>query len=93
MAVLRQPGGVPHRGLRGDHEQGQLPEPAVERGAGLEHGADGQDCRTPACGRGVVSDEDLARISPLAYAHVIPNGTYLFDRAHHRANIVPTTLP
>ena len=37
--VLRQPGGVPHGGLRGDHEQGQLPEPAVERGAGLEHGA------------------------------------------------------
>ena len=27
-----------------------------------------------------VSDEDLARISPLAYAHVIPNGTYVFDR-------------
>jgi TnpA family transposase len=24
--------------------------------------------------------EDLARVSPLAYAHVIPNGTYHFDR-------------
>jgi hypothetical protein len=27
-----------------------------------------------------VLDEDLARISPLAYAHVIPNGTYHFRR-------------
>jgi hypothetical protein len=25
--------------------------------------------------------EDLARISPLAYAHVIPNGTYVFNRS------------
>jgi TnpA family transposase len=28
-----------------------------------------------------VSGEDLARISPLAHAHVIPNGTYVFDRS------------
>jgi len=28
-----------------------------------------------------VSDEDLARISPFAYAHVIRDGTYVFDRA------------
>jgi hypothetical protein len=28
-----------------------------------------------------VSDENLARISPLAYAHVIPNGTYVFDHS------------
>jgi hypothetical protein len=40
-----------------------------------------------------VSDADLARISPLAYAHVIPNGTYMFDRAHRRIGIVPDTLP
>ena len=33
-----------------------------------------------------VSDEDLARISPLAYAHVIPNGTYVFDHSR-RGNI------
>jgi Tn3 transposase DDE domain len=39
-----------------------------------------------------VSDEDLARISPLAYAHVIPNGTYVFDRAHRRIGIVPDML-
>jgi hypothetical protein len=25
------------------------------------------------------SDEDLTRISPPAYAHAIPNGTYMFD--------------
>jgi Tn3 transposase DDE domain len=29
-----------------------------------------------------VADEDLARISPLMYQHVIPNGTYHF--AHHK---------
>jgi hypothetical protein len=28
----------------------------------------------------VIPAEDLARVSPLAYAHVIPNGTYHFDR-------------
>jgi TnpA family transposase len=40
-----------------------------------------------------VLDEDLARISPLAYAHVIPNGTYVFDRSHQKANIRPNVLP
>jgi hypothetical protein len=40
-----------------------------------------------------VSDEDLARVSPLAYAHVIPNGTYVFDRAQRGVNIAPNTLP
>lgn len=29
---------------------------------------------------GTMSDEEVALISPLAYAHVIPNGTYFFDR-------------
>jgi hypothetical protein len=28
----------------------------------------------------VIPAEDVARVSPLAYAHVIPNGTYHFDR-------------
>lgn len=28
----------------------------------------------------VVRDDDLARVSPLAFGHVIPNGTYFFDR-------------
>jgi len=27
-----------------------------------------------------ITDEAVALISPLAYAHVIPNGTYFFDR-------------
>ena len=27
-----------------------------------------------------IRDEEVALISPLAYAHVIPNGTYFFDR-------------
>jgi TnpA family transposase len=39
-----------------------------------------------------ISEEDLARISPLAYAHVIPNGTYVFDRSR-RERIAPNTLP
>ena len=28
-----------------------------------------------------ILDEDLARISPLMYQHVIPNGTYHFSRS------------
>jgi hypothetical protein len=28
-----------------------------------------------------VRDSDLARVSPLMFAHVIPNGTYRFDSA------------
>jgi hypothetical protein len=28
----------------------------------------------------VMPAADVARVSPLAYAHVIPNGTYHFDR-------------
>jgi Tn3 transposase DDE domain len=39
-----------------------------------------------------VPDENLARISPLAYAHVIPNGTYVFDRSR-RSSVSPNTLP
>jgi hypothetical protein len=27
-----------------------------------------------------ITDEEVALLSPLAYAHVIPNGTYFFDR-------------
>jgi hypothetical protein len=38
-------------------------------------------------------DEDLARISPLAYAHVIPNGTYVFDRHLWGVKMTPGTLP
>jgi hypothetical protein len=40
-----------------------------------------------------VSDEDLARISPPAYAHVIPNGTYVFGRAQRGLNSPPDMLP
>jgi hypothetical protein len=36
---------------------------------------------TQAAGRReTIVDEDLARISPLMYQHVIPNGTYHFSR-------------
>jgi len=40
-----------------------------------------------------VSDQDLARISPLAYAHVIPNGTYVFNRSHSRGSIAVAAPP
>src|SRR4051812_37946115 len=36
-----------------------------------------------------VSIEDLARISPLAYAHAIPNGTYVFDRSPQGGTLRP----
>jgi hypothetical protein len=31
-------------------------------------------------GGATIADEDLARVSPLMYQHVIPNGTYHFAR-------------
>jgi hypothetical protein len=48
--------------------------------------------RLRAAGESVVN-EDIGRISPLAYAHVIANGTYVFDRSPRRVNIAPNTLP
>jgi hypothetical protein len=36
-----------------------------------------------------VSDKDVALISPLAYAHVIPNGTYFFDRVREVDMLIP----
>ena len=35
-----------------------------------------------------VKDEDLARVSPLAHAHVIPNGSY-FQSPRRRAQATP----
>ncbi len=35
-----------------------------------------------------VRDEDLARVSPLAHAHVIPNGSY-FQSPRRRTEAVP----
>ena len=34
-----------------------------------------------------VTDEDLARVSPLLYSHIIPNGTYLFNRVKEGATL------
>jgi len=34
-----------------------------------------------------IVDEDLARISPLMYQHVIPNGTYHFSSPKHGDDI------
>ena len=33
-----------------------------------------------------VRDSDLARVSPLMFAHIIPNGTYRFDGALEHAD-------
>ncbi len=33
-----------------------------------------------------ITDEELARISPMAFAHIIPNGTYFVQRAHSQSN-------
>jgi len=37
VAILRKLGQLPIRRLRGGHEQGQLPQPALQCGPGLEH--------------------------------------------------------
>jgi hypothetical protein len=39
-----------------------------------------------------VKDEDLARVSPLAHAHVIPNGSY-FQSPRRRAEMAPNPSP
>jgi hypothetical protein len=33
-----------------------------------------------------IRDSDLARVSPLMFAHIIPNGTYRFDGALEHAD-------
>lgn len=35
-----------------------------------------------------ITDEDLARVSPLAHAHTIPNGSY-FQSPRRRAGVIP----
>jgi len=35
-----------------------------------------------------VNDEDLARVSPLAHAHVVPSGSY-FQSPRRRAGLAP----
>ena len=43
-----------------------------------------------------IAEEDLARVSPLAFAHVIPNGTYFVRQSplqsarEHREDIYPS---
>jgi hypothetical protein len=67
--------------LRRDHEQGQLSEPAVQCGAGLEHHGHHENNHRVTAAVETILDEDLTRISPLMYQHVIPNGTYHFARS------------
>jgi integrase len=40
-----------------------------------------------------ILDTDLARVSPLCYAHIIPNGTYNFEGAIQGGNPAHNTLP
>jgi hypothetical protein len=39
-----------------------------------------------------ITDADLARVSPLAHAHTIPNGSY-FQSPRRRAGITPGWVP
>ncbi len=39
-----------------------------------------------------ILDADLARISPLCHAHIIPNGTYSFDRDIAGVDLAHNTL-
>jgi len=39
-----------------------------------------------------ILDTDLARVSPLCYAHIIPNGTYNFESEIHGDNPARNTL-
>ena len=46
------------------------------------------DIETRLCAAGEsIAWEDLARVSPLAHGHVIPNGTYHFDRTRRGENL------
>jgi hypothetical protein len=40
-----------------------------------------------------IMDNDLARVSPLCFAHIIPNGTYNFERDIPGDNPACYTLP
>ena len=40
-----------------------------------------------------ILDTDLARVSPLCYAHIIPNGTYNFEGTIQGDNLAYNTLP
>ena len=88
VAVLRQPRRLPHRRLRGDHEQGELPQPHVERCPRLEHRPHQPFVSELRAAGNLIPDEDLARVSPLAHAHTIPSGTY-FQSPRRRADIAP----
>jgi hypothetical protein len=77
---FRQPRRILHRRLRGNHEQGQLPESAIQCGAGVEHLSITKIVNLLRGAGDTIADEDLARISPLRHQHVIPNGTYHFTR-------------
>lgn len=40
-----------------------------------------------------ILDADVARVSPLCYAHIIPNGTYNFEGGIQGDNPAYNTLP
>ncbi len=53
-----------------------MPQPAVQRRPGLEHHPIARIVDQLRAAGHEVRDEDLARVSPLAHAHVIPSGSY-----------------
>ena len=83
-----QPGQLPIRRLRGGDEQGHclsLLSNAVLVWNTVHIARIVDQLR--AAGH-EVKDEDLARVSPLAHAHVIPNGSY-FQSPRRRAEAAP----
>lgn len=81
MVVLCQSRGISHWGLRGDYEQGELSESAIECGPCVEHDKDiGNIVEQLRAAGEQIDDADLAMVSPLAHRHVIPNGTYFSIR-------------
>jgi hypothetical protein len=53
-----------------------LPESDLECGPGLEHDSNPKIVEGLRASGHQVKDEDLAGVSPLLRAHVIPNGSY-----------------
>ena len=72
------------RGLLPDDEPGELLEPAIERGAGLQYLADRPRTRASQS-QGQEFTPAIAHVSPLARRHVIVNGTYDFSPSHPAA--------
>jgi hypothetical protein len=69
------------------------PRAVVFRGCATETSAMGEIVARVRAAGATVSDENLAWISPPAYAHVMPGETYVVDRPHRNGAITPRYDP